>query len=227
MKKAVITFGRFNPMTVGHEKLVNKVKDVSKKISGDPHIYLSHTQDKKRNPLDYKTKVKLAQRAFGSVVKKSRARTIIEIMKELEKKKYTDVHLVVGSDRVKEFDTLLQKYNGKDYTFDSIKVESAGDRDPDAEGVSGMSATKMRLAAKSDDLPRFKSGAPSKLSDKEIKLMYDKVQAVLEELENITIDDDIFQVSDIQIEAAINMDNYDDEDISDFDLHEKKPLTLL
>ena len=227
MKKAVITFGRFNPMTVGHEKLVNKVKDVSKKISGDPHIYLSHTQDKKRNPLDYNTKVKLAQRAFGSAVKKSRARTIIEIMKELEKKKYTDVHLVVGSDRVKEFDTLLQKYNGKDYTFDSIKVESAGDRDPDAEGISGMSATKMRLAAKSDDLPRFKSGAPSKLSDKEIKLMYDKVQAVLEELENITIDDDIFQVSDVEIEAVIEMTELDDEDISEFDIDEaKKPLSV-
>ena len=227
MKKAVITFGRFNPMTIGHEKLVNKVKDVSKKTSGDPHIYLSHTQDNKRNPLDYKTKVKLAQRAFGSVVKKSRARTIIEIMKELEKKKYTDVHLVVGSDRVKEFDTLLQKYNGKDYTFDSIKVESAGDRDPDAEGVSGMSATKMRVAAKTGDLKLFKKGAPSKLTDKEKEIMYNKLQAILEEkdLEKIKdvedeLDDDDFEVSDKEASAAadaMNTDKLDDEDMSDVD----------
>ena len=227
MKKAVITFGRFNPMTVGHEKLVNKVKDVSKASGGHPLIYLSHTQDNKRNPLNYNTKVKLATSAFGSVVKKSRARTIIEIMKEIQKKKYTDVILVVGSDRVKEFDTLLQKYNGKDYTFDSIKVQSAGDRDPDDAGVSGMSATKMRAAAKMGDLKSFKKGAPSTLTDKEKKIMYTKLQDILEEkdLDKVKkvkdeLDDDDFEVSDKEATAAanaMNTDKLDDEDMTDVD----------
>ena len=127
MATAVITFGRMNPPTVGHEKLVNKVKAEAK--GGPAFVYLSHTQKAPKDPLSYDDKIKYAQAAFGRIVKKSSARTIIEVMKELQGK-YSAVKLVVGSDRVSEFKTLLNKYNGKDYNFDKIEVVSAGERDP-------------------------------------------------------------------------------------------------
>jgi len=179
MKKVVITFGRLNPPTIGHQKLVDKVKTVAKAQKADARVYLSHSQNNKKDPLDYDTKIKLAQKAFGSTVTKSRARTIIEVMKELQAQKYTDVVLVVGSDRIKEFKTLLDKYNGKDYNFDSIKYQSAGQRDPDAEGVSGMSASKMRAAAKEGDLKAFKSGLPKPLQSSAQKI-YDMLRDIME-----------------------------------------------
>lgn len=179
MKKVVITFGRLNPPTIGHQKLVDKVKTVAKTQKADARVYLSHSQNNKKDPLDYDTKIKLAQKAFGSTVTKSRARTIIEVMKELQAQKYTDVVLVVGSDRIKEFKTLLDKYNGKDYNFDSIKYQSAGQRDPDAEGVSGMSASKMRAAAKEGDLKAFKSGLPKPLQTSAQKI-YDMLRDIME-----------------------------------------------
>lgn len=162
MSKAVITFGRLNPPTVGHEKLVNKVRKVARLTKGQPLIFLSHSQDPKKNPLDYNTKLKISKNSFGNIVQRSNSNTIIKVMQELEKK-YKEVVLVVGSDRVKEFDTLLQKYNGKDYTFDNIKIVSAGQRDPDADGVEGMSASKMRELAKDEDLAQFTKGLPLKV----------------------------------------------------------------
>ena len=179
MKKIVFTFGRMNPPTVGHQKLVDKVKSVAKAQKADARVYLSHSQNNKKDPLDYDTKINLAKKAFGSTVTKSRARTIIDVMKELTAQKYTDVVLVVGSDRIKEFKTLLDKYNGKDYNFDSIKYQSAGQRDPDAEGVSGMSASKMRAAAKEGDLKAFKSGLPKPLQSSAQKI-YDMLRDIME-----------------------------------------------
>ena len=160
---AVMSFGRMNPPTVGHESLANKVLNVAMRSKGDPFIYLSHSQDKKKNPLTYDDKISYAQTAFGSMVKKSRARTIIDVAKELAKT-YKNLMVVAGSDRVDEFDKLLNKYNGKDFKFDSIQVVSAGERDPDADGVSGMSASKMRAAVASGNRKAFKSGLPKKLA---------------------------------------------------------------
>ena len=179
MSKTVITFGRMNPPTVGHQKVVDKVKAEAKKQGAMPHVYLSHSQDKKKNPLDYNTKLKSSRKAFGSSVTRSRARTIIEVMVELEKMRHKEVTVIVGSDRVREFKTLLNKYNGKDFTFDKISVKSAGQRDPDAEGAEGMSATKMRTAAQSGDYDSFKKGAPTALSDRDVKVMYDKIRSVM------------------------------------------------
>jgi len=164
---AVFTFGRMNPPTVGHEKLVDKVKAEAK--GGPALVYLSHSQKPTTDPLSYSDKVKYATTAFGSVVKRSSARTIIEVMKELQKK-YSAVKLVVGSDRVNEFKTLLNKYNGKDYNFDKIEVVSAGQRDPDAEGVSGMSASKMRAAVKDNMFATFRMGLPQKLKKKDLEI---------------------------------------------------------
>lgn len=181
MKKVVFSFGRMNPPTIGHAKLVDKVKSVASKQKADVKIYLSHTQNNKKDPLTYDDKVKYAQKAFGRAVVKSKARTIIEILKELESANYTDIIMVVGSDRVQEFNRLMQKYNGKDYNFDSIKVVSAGARDPDATGVEGMSASKLRAIAVDGDFDTFQQGLPSGLSDKDKKDIYDEVRDVLSE----------------------------------------------
>ena len=162
MTKAVFSFGRMNPPTIGHEKLVNKVRAVARAHKGDPLIYLSHTHKLPKDPLEYKDKIKLAKKAFGNIVKMSRANTIIKVLQELEKK-YDEVVLVVGSDRVSDFRELVNTYNGKDYTFDTIDVVSAGERDPDADDVSGMSASKMGELATNEDLKQFKSGLPRNL----------------------------------------------------------------
>jgi nicotinic acid mononucleotide adenylyltransferase len=160
---AVITWGRMNPPHHGHEKLINKVLAVAKQNNAMPHIYLTHSYDSKKNPLPYKTKIKLVKKAFGNSVTETNAKTLMQVAKEIEDMGHKKLILVVGSDRVKEFKTLLNKYNGKDYTFDSIEVVSAGERDPDAEGVEGMSASKMREAVRSGDETAFKSGLPRKL----------------------------------------------------------------
>ena len=186
---AVIAWGRMNPMTVGHEKLVAKVASVAKAEKGMPHIFLTHSYDKKKNPLSYDEKIKLAQKSFGNIVKKSTAKTIIQLMVQLEKT-YNRVVVVAGSDRVKEFNDLLQKYNGKDYKFQEIKVVSAGDRDPDADDVSGMSASKMRAAAAEGNFDSFKKGLPRKLQSS-AKAVYDSVRKGMNmsESEEIHIDD--------------------------------------
>ena len=171
----VLGWGRMNPITVGHEKLVNKIKAVARQESATPLIYISHSQDAKKNPLDYDDKIMLAKKAFGNkLIVKSNSRTIIQIMQELQKK-FSRVVLVVGQDRIKQFDELLNKYNGKDYNFDNISIVSAGDRDPDSEGVDGMSASKMRAAASQGDFKSFKTGLPRRLQG-DAQDVYDMVR---------------------------------------------------
>ena len=185
MKKIVFTFGRMNPPTIGHEKLANKVAAVAKSEKADARIYLSHTQNSRKDPLDYQTKFRFASKAFGKSVHKSQSKTIIQIVQELEKAGYEEIVLVVGSDRVTEFQGLLDKYNNKEYKFQSIKVVSAGARDPDAEGVEGMSASKLRGIAKAGDFETFKTGLPKRLSDRDAKQIFDAINRELkEEMEN-------------------------------------------
>jgi nicotinic acid mononucleotide adenylyltransferase len=193
----VLGWGRMNPITIGHEKLVNKIKEVARQNNATPLVYLTHSQNPKKDPLQYRDKIRFAQKAFGKVVQKSNSKTIIQVMQELQSK-FKDVILVVGSDRVNELGTLLNKYNGKDYTFDSIKTVSAGERDADADGVEGMSASKMREAAstaedinatwvdsKGKKQPSFKSGLPKKLQS-DAEAIWDMVRLgmqLAEELE--------------------------------------------
>lgn len=179
----VVSWGRMNPVTSGHEKLALKVASEAKARKAVPAIYLSHSSDPKKNPLSYDDKIKFAQAAFGKIVVKSSAKTIIQVAAQLQRQ-YKNMVLVVGSDRVGEFKTLLNKYNGKDYTFDSIEVISAGERDPDADDVSGMSASKMRALAADNDLNTFKKGLPKRLQS--------KAQQVLDAVRNgMGIDEDI------------------------------------
>lgn len=187
MDTAVIAFGRMNPITVGHEVLVNKVIAEAVKRKAFPGIYLSHTTDKKKNPLSYDQKISFAQKAFGKAVRRSAARTIIEVLKELQPN-FKNVVVVAGSDRVKEFDTLLNKYNGKEYKFNSIEVVSAGERDPDADDVSGMSASKMRQLAQEDNFIEFKKGLPKKLKA-EARPIFSAVRVGMGLQEEVSLDE--------------------------------------
>ena len=178
MKSVAFTFGRFNPPTIGHEKLMDKTRRANKNY----RVYASQSQDPKRNPLSFRNKVAIMKSMFPAHARKissDKMTTAIDAMVNLYKEKYTDVIMIVGSDRVKEFDALLKKYNGKRarhgfYKFKSIRVVSAGERDPDAEGVSGMSASKMRKAAQDNDYKSFQKGLPPKF--KQGKLLFTTLQ---------------------------------------------------
>tara|TARA_Y100000310_G_scaffold235197_1_gene238215 strand:- start:949 stop:2199 length:1251 start_codon:yes stop_codon:yes gene_type:complete len=166
-KTAIFTFGRFNPPTIGHQKLLQKVHQVARQRGGDAHIFGSFTQDKKKNPLQHRQKMRYLKEMFPVEMKGHKPvfslRTAIDVAVHLDD--YEHLVMVVGSDRVKEFDKLLSAYNGVDarhgkYHYETIEVVSAGERDPDAEGMSGMSASKMRAAAGSGDYESFKLGCP-------------------------------------------------------------------
>mgnify|MGYP001548785370 CR=1 FL=1 len=177
---AVISFGRMNPPTIGHQKLVDKVKEVARSKGGRPMIFLSHTQDSKKNPLGYSDKIKFARAAFGrDVVKPSSAKTLIDIANKLSRE-YDNLVMVVGDDRVREFDSLLNKYNGQDYSFETIEIVSAGTRDPDSSDVSGMSASKMRDFVSSDDMDSFRDGLPMRLQSQH-KRIFDLIKKNLTE----------------------------------------------
>ncbi|AIX25591.1 cytitidyltransferase [Synechococcus phage ACG-2014a] len=171
-----ITFGRFNPPTIGHEKLLDKVAREAKSSGGEYRIYPSRSEDPKKNPLDAGTKIKYMRMAYpdhsNAIVNSPDMRTIFDVLSALDADGYSSVNIVVGGDRVSEFNSLAQKYNGDLYTFDEIKVVSAGDRDPDSDGVSGMSASKMRKAAVEGDFESFDSGIPSGLSKKDREALF-------------------------------------------------------
>jgi len=164
-KSIAFAFGRFNPPTIGHEKLINKVKSLP---TNDYKIFLSRSNDPKKNPLSPRDKLDIMKKMFPSHARNieiNQTNMVLDIATMLYKKGYTDVTMVAGSDRVREFETILKKYNGVSsrhgmYDFDNIRVVSAGERDPDAEGATGMSASKMRAAAAKGDLNNFKKGLP-------------------------------------------------------------------
>ena len=165
-RSIAFTFGRFNPPTIGHEKLINKV---AQQRTDDYRIYLSKSEDTSKNPLNARVKLATMKQMFprhSRSILLNPSNMILDIVTDLYKRGYSNITMVAGSDRVREFDTILKKYNGVKsrhglYDFDSISVVSAGERDPDAEGATGMSASKMRAAAKSKDFASFKKGLPS------------------------------------------------------------------
>lgn len=169
----VFTFGRFNPPTTGHEKLIQKVKSVA---GSQPfRIYPSFSQNQKKDPLPHALKIAYMRKMFPqyakNIIADKNSRTAIDIAVKLYDEGFKNLTMVVGSDRVKEFQRLLTTYNGVGgkrhgyYKFDNINVVSAGERDPDAEGVEGMSASKMRTAASDSDFESFKKGLPSNFKD--------------------------------------------------------------
>ena len=156
-KTAVVAFGRMNPPTIGHAKLVDKVKS----IQGDHYVFLSQTQKPKTDPLAFADKLRYAKFFFPEItIGHPEVRTPIQMLQKLEALGYTDIIYVAGSDRVASFEKLFNDYNGKEYNFNSIEVVSAGERDPDADGAEGMSASKMRAAAIDGDAEMFSQGVP-------------------------------------------------------------------
>lgn len=169
-----IAFGRFNPPTVGHEKLLDKVANVAGK--GEYKIYPSRSEDPKKNPLDPDTKISYMRQMYPKhgerIMNDAGSKTIFDVLKQAHADGYSSVNIVVGSDRQTEFEKLATKYNGDLYDFADINVVSAGERDPDAEGVEGMSASKLRKAAAEGDFASFRSGVPKALDDKAARKLY-------------------------------------------------------
>ena len=173
-----VVFGRFNPPTVGHEKLLSAAKKAS--AGEDYKVYPSRTQDAKKNPLDVDLKVSFMKKMFPdyeeNIINDPDMRNIFDVLIAANEEGYTSVNIVVGSDRQAEFENLAQKYNGQLYEFDLIRVISAGVRDADAEGVEGMSASKMRKAVMDDDFESFRRGTPKTLDDGDTQSLFDAVR---------------------------------------------------
>jgi nicotinamide mononucleotide adenylyltransferase len=173
-----IGFGRFNPPTSGHEKLLDTIKDTA---AGEQYIvYPSHSVDPQKNPLDSETKVLFMKKMFpdhaNAIVYDPAIRTIFDALKQADVEGYSGINIVVGADRQKEFENLANKYNGQLYNFDAINVISAGERDPDAEGVEGMSASKLRALAADGDYESFRKGLPKAAKGVVARELFNTVQ---------------------------------------------------
>ena len=184
MSTAVFVFGRFNPPTIGHEKLINAVIAVNQREGGTALIYGSHSQDSRKNPLSHTQKFKYLGKMFPRMKKSLQStateKNIMEIATELNGK-YDKLVMIAGSDRVDEFTSLLNSYNGIKskhgfYEYKKIEVKSAGERDPDEDGATGMSASKMRKAATQGDFKAFLLGASDELTVKDKKNMMNDVR---------------------------------------------------
>lgn len=176
-KHVVFAFGRMNPPTAGHQKVVDKVHQLAKKHRADHQIVLSHSHDGDKNPLPAAVKRDHAQKAFHSTniqVASKEHPSFIHHAKKLHAQGYTHLHMVAGSDRVPEYKKILDKYNGpgKDFHFKKITVHSAGERDPDAEGTTGISGSKMREHARNGDFDSFKKGAATTMKSAHVHDLY-------------------------------------------------------
>ena len=175
-----VAFGRFNPPHLGHLQLMDTAAGASKSDGGDYLIVPSRSQDPKKNPLDAESKVKVMQDMFPqhkkNISNDAGTRTIFDVLKKAHNDGYANVRIVGGADRVKEFEKLSNIYNGKLYQFDKLEVVSAGDRDPDSDGVEGLSASRMRLAAAENDFKKFRSGMPGDMKPEKAKEIFTMVR---------------------------------------------------
>ena len=186
-----IAFGRFNPPTVGHQQLMDVAAQSAESDGGDYLIYPSRSQDKKKNPLDPDTKISYMRQMFPAhserIVNDNANTTIFDVLKKAHNDGYTNVRIVGGSDRVKEFEKLSNNYNGQLYAFDAIEVVSSGDIDPDAKGVEGMSSSRMRLAAAEGDFRKFREGLPPDMKRGAAQQLFGTVRASMGINENWNI----------------------------------------
>ena len=175
-----LAFGRFNPPHAGHQQLMDIAAQSAEAEESDYIIVPSRSQDKKKNPLDADTKVSIMRQLFPQhserIVNDGANRTIFDVLKKAHNDGYTNVRIVAGQDRVKEFDKLSQNYNGQLYQFDNMEVVSSGDRDPDAEGMEGLSSSRMRLASMEGDFITFRAGLPEGTPRKSAMALFDTVR---------------------------------------------------
>ena len=173
-----LAFGRFNPPTAGHEKLIQAAEKAA--AGGDLKIYPSRTQDNKKNPIDPDMKVSYMRKMFpdykDNIINDPKMRSIFDVLVAASEEGYKSVNIIVGSDRLGEFESLAMKYNGDIYNFDEIKTISAGPRDDEAEGVGGVSSSKQRKAVMDDDFDAFKRGLPKTVKDGDAKALFDAVR---------------------------------------------------
>ena len=187
---AVFAFGRFNPPTIGHQKLIETVLQTAEKANGKAYLFLSHKQNNKTDPLNFAEKQAYIQQFYPKLaVGDPSTNTIIKVLQKIQAEGRTRIIMVAGSDRVEHFETLLNQYNGKPdkqgndlYKFDSIKVVNAGQRDPDEEGVTGASASKARELANKGQWHEFSRIA---MGGNKSKLIYNKIQDAI----GVTIDE--------------------------------------
>ena len=174
-----VAFGRFNPPTIGHEKLMKAADKVA--LGGPLKIYPSRTQDSKKNPLDPDMKISFMKKMFPdfeeNIINDGEMKSIFNVLIAASEEGYKNVNIVEGADRQAEFENLATKYNGELYKFDDIRVVSAGVRDADAEGVEGMSASKMRKAVVDGDFKSFKTGTPKSIKDADIESIFNAVKS--------------------------------------------------
>jgi len=175
-----LAFGRFNPPHAGHQQLMDIAAQSAEAEESDYIIVPSRSQDAKKNPLDADTKVSMMRQMFPQhserIVNDGANRTIFDVLKKAHNDGYTNVRIVAGQDRVKEFDKLSQNYNGQLYQFDNMEVVSSGDRDPDSDGVEGLSSSRMRLAAAEGDFKTFRAGLPEGTPRKMAMTLFDTVR---------------------------------------------------
>ena len=183
-KSVVFAFGRFNPPTIGHELLFKVVKKLAVSHGADHVIYASRTQDKKKNPLSVERKLHFLKLMFPGINFQSATPEAVNpiLVAKLLNKKYKNLIMVAGSDRVAAYTKYLNQYNGKDYHFDTIQVISAGERDPDSDEASGMSASKMRAAAIKGDFTSFKRGLPNSIREIDAKLLMNEIRTGMGEV---------------------------------------------
>ena len=208
-----IAFGRFNPPHLGHLQLMDTAASSAEQEQSDYMIVPSRSQDKKKNPLDPDTKVSLMRQMFPQhserIVNDGNTKTIFDVLKKAHNDGYANVRIVGGADRVKEFDKLANNYNNNLYQFDNIEVVSAGDRDPDSDGVEGLSASRMRLAAAENDFKTFRSGMPPEMKPKQAREIFDTVRA------SMGVQDQVAEVWEIapKFDARTLRENYISEAI--------------
>jgi predicted ABC-type ATPase len=211
-KHAVLAFGRVNPPTIGHEKLVNKTKEVAQEVGGTHHVVLSHSQDSAKNPLTSQQKLKHAKRFFPdtnlSVSTKEHPNFLSHAAK-LHKAGATHLHMVAGSDRIPEYEKTLHKYNGVKgphghFNFKKITMHSAGERDPDAEGAEGMSASKMRGHASGGNFGEFRKGIPSHVPEKHAKELYHDVRKGMSIKERVELNLSLDYLFEQQLDEGVH-----------------------
>jgi len=175
-----LAFGRFNPPHAGHQQLMDIAAQSAEQEESDYIIVPSRSNDKKKNPLDADTKVSMMRQMFPQhserIINDTGNKTIFDVLKKAHNDGYANVRIIAGQDRVKEFDKLSQNYNGSLYQFDGLEVLSSGERDPDSDGVEGLSSSRMRLAAMEGDFKTFRSGLPEDVPRKQAMILFDTVR---------------------------------------------------
>lgn len=182
-KTAVFSYGRYNPPTIGHQLLIDKLKNEAKKVNGDAFLIPSHTQDNKKNPLSLEEKINLLKKMAPGVGVLDTGKTLVGALQDLQSRGYTNVIQIAGSDRIPEYQFIRDKYNGKPakdgvipFEFNTYEIVSSGERDPDSEGVEGMSASKVRDFAINGDYDSFNHGISPVLGEQDKRSVYNAIR---------------------------------------------------